>query len=162
MQVGCFGGGINTSFGRMPPERAILLKPAVELASQRGYFKLTWMIHCGNRSGARPDMTTFKDREDSFEKKFAHDEELRFKATARRNKLLGLWAAEKMGLTGEAADAYAMEVIRADFKEAGDEDVFEKVRGDFDAKGVDQSDHQIRRTMTELMQAAMDQLRKEG
>jgi len=107
-------------------------------------------------------MTNFKNREEGFEKKFAHDEELRFKATARRNKLLGLWAAEKMGLTGEAAVAYAREVIKADFKEAGDEDVFQKVRGDFDAKGVDQSDHQIRRTMTELMQTAMDQLRNEG
>jgi hypothetical protein len=107
-------------------------------------------------------MANFKDREEGFEKKFAHDEELRFKATARRNKLLGLWAAEKMGLTGEAAESYAMGVVKADFKEAGEEDVFAKVRGDFDAKGIDQSDHQIRRTMTELMQTAMDQLRKEG
>ncbi len=107
-------------------------------------------------------MTTFKNREEGFEKKFAHDEELRFKASARRNKLLGLWAAEKMGLTGEAAVAYAREVIKADFKEAGDEDVFQKVRDDFDAKGVDQSDHQIRRTMTDLMQMAIDQLRNEG
>jgi len=107
-------------------------------------------------------MANFKDREEGFEKKFAHDEELRFKATARRNKLLGLWAAEKMGLTGEAADAYAREVIKADFKEAGDENVFQKVRGDFDAKGIDQSDHQIRRTMSELMQKAVDQVRNEG
>ncbi len=107
-------------------------------------------------------MTTFKNREEGFEKKFAHDEELRFKATARRNKLLGLWAAEKMGLEGEAAEAYAKEVIRADFKEAGEEDVFVKVRTDFDAKGVDQSDHQIRRTMDELMQTAVDQIRDKG
>ena len=107
-------------------------------------------------------MATFKDREEGFERKFAHDEELRFKATARRNKLLGLWAADIMGLKGEAAEAYAMEVIKADFKEAGDEDVFEKVRGDFDAKGIEQSDHQIRRTMSDLMQRAMDQLRDEG
>lgn len=107
-------------------------------------------------------MSNFKNREEGFEKKFAHDEELRFKAAARRNKLLGLWAAEKMGLSGEAANAYAMEVVKADFKEAGDEDVFAKVRGDFDAKGIDQSDHQIRRTMSELMQTAMDQLREEG
>ena len=107
-------------------------------------------------------MTTFKNREEGFEKKFAHDEELKFKASARRNKLLGLWAAEKMGLSGEAAEAYAKEVIKADFKEAGDEDVFQKVREDFDAKGIDQSDHQIRRTMSELMQTAMDQLRNKG
>ncbi|MEP0708673.1 DUF1476 domain-containing protein [Parvibaculum sp.] len=103
-------------------------------------------------------MSTFDKREDGFEKKFVHDEELRFKAEARRNKLLGLWAAEKMGLTGDAADAYAKEVVAADFQEAGDEDVFRKVRKDFDAKGVDQSDHQIRRTMTELMDEAIRQL----
>ena len=103
-------------------------------------------------------MSTFDKREDGFEKKFVHDEELRFKAEARRNKLLGLWAAEKMGLTGDAADAYAKEVVGADFQEAGDEDVFRKVRKDFDAKGVDQSDHQIRRTMTELMDEAIRQL----
>ncbi len=107
-------------------------------------------------------MTTFKNREEGFEKKFAHDEELRFKASARRNKLLGLWAAEKMGIAGDAAEAYAREVIKADFKEAGDDDVFAKVRADFDAKGVAQSDHQIRRTMDELMQTAMDQLRTKG
>ena len=73
-------------------------------------------------------MTTFDKREEGFEKKFAHDEELRFKATARRNKLLGLWAAEKLGITGDEADAYAKEVVMADFEEAGDDDVFRKVR----------------------------------
>ena len=107
-------------------------------------------------------MTTFDDRKNTFEKKFAHDEELKFKATARRNKLLGLWAAAKMGITGEAAEAYAREVIKADFQEAGDNDVFRKIRGDFDARGVEQSDHQIRRTMDELLQTAMDQLRNQG
>ena len=96
-------------------------------------------------------MTTFDKREEGFEKKFAHDEELRFKANARRNKLLGLWAAEKMGLTGPAADAYAKEVVVADFEEAGDDDVFRKVRKDFDAKGVAQSDQEIRKTMVDLM-----------
>jgi hypothetical protein len=104
-------------------------------------------------------MTTFDDRKDSFERKFAHDEELRFKATARRNKLLGLWAAEKLGLTGTAADAYSKEVVAADFEEAGDEDVFRKVRKDFDAKGVNESDHQIRRTMQELMERAVAQIK---
>ena len=87
-------------------------------------------------------MTTFDKREEGFEKKFAHDEELRFKANARRNKLLGHWAAEKLGLTGADADAYAKEVVMADFEEAGDDDVFRKVRTDFEAKGVEQSDHQ--------------------
>lgn len=107
-------------------------------------------------------MSTFDKRQEGFEKKFAHDEELRFKATARRNKLLGLWAAEKMGLSGADADAYAKEVVRADFEEAGDEDVFRKIRKDLDAKNVSQSDHQIRRTMDELLSTAMDQLKNEG
>ena len=104
-------------------------------------------------------MTTFDKREEGFEKQFAHDEELKFKANARRNKLLGLWAAEKLGLTGTAADAYSKEVIAADFEEAGDDDVFRKVRKDFDDKGVAQSDHQIRRTMQELMATAVAQIK---
>ena len=104
-------------------------------------------------------MTTFDKREEGFEKKFAHDEELRFKANARRNKLFGLWAAEKLGLSGPEAEAYAKEVVTADFEEAGDNDVFQKVRKDFDAKGVAQSDHQIRRTMTDLMEQAIAQIK---
>lgn len=103
-------------------------------------------------------MTTFDKREDGFEKKFAHDEELRFKATARRNKLLGLWAAEKLGLTGTEADVYAKDVIMADLEESGEEDVFRKIRKDFDAKNVIQSDHQIRRTMDDLMAVAVTQI----
>ena len=103
-------------------------------------------------------MTTFDKRKDGFESKFAHDAELRFKATARRNKLLGLWAAEKLGKSGEEAEAYAREVVRSDMEEAGDHDVFRKVRADFDAAGVQQSDHQIRRTMDELMAQAVDQV----
>ncbi|MEJ8475482.1 DUF1476 domain-containing protein [Roseibium algae] len=106
-------------------------------------------------------MSTFDKRDDGFESKFAHDEELKFKATARRNKLLGLWAAEKMGVeAGDAAEAYAKEVVRSDFEEPGDEDVFRKIRGDFDAKSVEQSDHQIRRTMDELMHTAIEQIQK--
>ncbi len=104
-------------------------------------------------------MTTFDKREEGFEKKFAHDEELKFKATARRNKLLGMWAAEKMGISGPAAEAYAKEVVAADFEEPGDNDVFRKIRRDFDAKGVAQSDHQIRRTMDELMEQAVAQIK---
>lgn len=107
-------------------------------------------------------MTTFDRRKDSFEKKFALDEELKFRARARRNKLLGLWAAEKMGLAQGEAEDYAKAVVRADFEGPGDEDVFRKVRSDFDAKGVQQSDHQIRRTMEELMATAVDQVRKEA
>ncbi|MAS07291.1 MAG: hypothetical protein CL534_21720 [Ahrensia sp.] len=102
---------------------------------------------------------SMKDREDAYENKFAHDEELRFKAEARRNKMLGLWAAEKLGKTGDEAEAYAKEVILSDFEEAGDEDVFRKIRGDFDAAGVEQSDHQIRRTMEELLAEAIEQVK---
>jgi len=104
-------------------------------------------------------MTTFDKREEGFEKKFALDEELKFKAMARRNKMLGLWAADKLGLTGAEAEAYAKEVVLADFEEAGDHDVFRKIRKDFDAKGVAQSDHQIRRTMDELLQQAVAQIK---
>jgi hypothetical protein len=107
-------------------------------------------------------MTTFEDREKGFERKFAHDEELKFKATARRNRLIGLWAAEKMGLSGDDAQAYAREVIRADLAEPGDEDVFRKLRADFDAKGVDQSDHQIRRVIGEMMVEAVRQIEAEA
>lgn len=104
-------------------------------------------------------MTTFDKREDGFEKKFAHDEDLRFKANARRNKLLGLWAGEKLGLSGAPADAYAKEVVMADFEEAGDHDVFKKIRKDFDDKKIPVSDIDIRRTMDELMVQAIEQIK---
>jgi hypothetical protein len=107
-------------------------------------------------------MSTFDNREKGYESKFAHDAELKFKAEARRNKLLGHWAAELMGLSGDEVDAYAKEVIKADFEEAGDEDVFRKIRGDLDAKHIEQSDHQIRRTMDELMHKAVSQIENEG
>ena len=100
-------------------------------------------------------MTTFDKREDAFEKQFAHDEELKFKATARRNKLLGLWAAEKLGLKGAEADSYALAVVMSDFEEGAEHDVARKIRKDFDAKGVEQSDHQIARHMNELMAKAV-------
>lgn len=103
-------------------------------------------------------MSDFSDREKGFERKFAMDEELRFKANARRNKLLGLWAAEKLGKSGDDAEAYAKEVVISDFQAAGDDDVLAKVKADFDAAGVEQSEHQIRRTMDELMAQAVEQL----
>jgi hypothetical protein len=103
-------------------------------------------------------MTTFDKRKDAAEGKFARDEELQFKATARRNKLLGLWVAEKLGLSGAAADAYAKDVVASDFEEAGDDDVVRKVMADLKAKNVDQSEHQVRRTMDELMATAMQQI----
>ena len=107
-------------------------------------------------------MTTFDKRKEGYESKFAFDEELKFKANARRNKLLGLWAAEKLGRTGDDAQAYAREVVRADMEQAGEEDVFRKIRGDFDAAGVQQSDHQIRRTMDELMIQALAEVEAGG
>ncbi|MDO9417127.1 DUF1476 domain-containing protein [Pararhizobium sp.] len=101
-------------------------------------------------------MTGFNDREKAFEGKFALDQELKFRAEARRNKLLGQWAA---GLMGKAdVDAYAKEVVASDFEEAGDEDVFRKIRGDFDAAGVTQSDADIRSKMLELLAIAVDQI----
>ena len=99
-------------------------------------------------------MTTFDKREEAFEQQFAHDEELRFKAIARRNKLLGLWAAGKLGLQGAEADSYALSVVMSAFEERGD-DAERKIRKDFDAKGVDQSDHQIARQMTDLLARAI-------
>jgi hypothetical protein len=100
-------------------------------------------------------MTQFDKREEAFELQFAHNEELKFKATARRNKLLGLWAAEKLGLSGAEADSYALAVVMSDFEEPGDHDVLRKIRKDFDAKGVEQSDHQIARHMNEFMAKAI-------
>ena len=107
-------------------------------------------------------MTTFDKREDGFEKKFAHDEELRFKANARRAKLVGLWAAEKLGKSGAEAESYAKSVVVADLAEAGEEDLFRKIRGDFDAANVAQSDHQLRRTMDELLAKATADIRSSG
>jgi hypothetical protein len=106
-------------------------------------------------------MDSFDRRKDGFERKFAHDEELKFKATARRNRLLGRWAAEKLGLTGAEAEAYARDVVNADFVAPGDEDVFSKLRRDFDANKVALSDHQIRRTMEDLLAEAVKQIQAE-
>ncbi|NND17947.1 MAG: DUF1476 domain-containing protein [Silicimonas sp.] len=103
-------------------------------------------------------MTTFDDRENAFENKFAHDAEMQFKAEARRNKLLGLWAAELMGKSGDDAAAYAKEVVKSDFEEAGDEDVYRKVSGDLGDKATET---QIRAKMTELMGVAKAQLMEE-
>jgi hypothetical protein len=103
-------------------------------------------------------MAGFEDRKKAQESKFAHDQELTFKANARRNKLLGQWAAAKLGLSGEEAEAYAKTVVMSDLAEAGDEDVFRKVKADFSAKSVNVSDHQLRREMDDLMKTAMAQL----
>lgn len=103
-------------------------------------------------------MTTFDKREAGFENKFAHDEAMQFKAGARRNRLLGAWAAEKLGLVGAAAEDYAKDVVMADFEEAGDEDVVRKLVSDFAAKKVSVSDSEIRTTMSELMATAISQV----
>ncbi|MDO9413350.1 MAG: DUF1476 domain-containing protein [Pseudolabrys sp.] len=102
-------------------------------------------------------MSTFDKREEGFEKKFAHDEELQFKAMARRNKLLGLWAAGILGKTGPDADAYAKEVVVADFEQAGDDDVLQKVLKDLDGKSV--TEQQIRQQMNELLATAVAQIK---
>lgn len=103
-------------------------------------------------------MSTFDKREEGFESKFAHDEELRFKARARRNKLVGLWAAEKLGLSGAAAETYAANIVAADVDNPNSDSVFTKLRKDFDEKAVVQSDHQIRRTMDEAMEKAITEI----
>ena len=101
-------------------------------------------------------MTTFDKREEGFEKKFAHDEELKFKAYARRNKLLGLWAAAELGKTGADADAYAKEVVLADFEEAGDNDVIHKVVNDLKSKGVTEDD--VAKKLSEFLAQAVAQI----
>lgn len=107
-------------------------------------------------------MSTLDDREKGFERKFAHDAEMQFKAEARRDKLLGLWVAEKMGITGDAAEAYAKEVVIADLEEAGDEDVLRKVSGDLTAKGIDVPETEIRAKLSELLSVAKGQLMEES
>ena len=104
------------------------------------------------------DMSSFDEREQAFENKFKRDEEFKFKATARRNKLLGLWAAELLGLGGAEAQAYAKEVVKSDFERPGDDDVLEKVFGDLQAKGVETSEQLVRKHMDELMVVAMQQV----
>jgi hypothetical protein len=107
-------------------------------------------------------MTSFDDREASFENKFKHDKELEFKATARRNKLLGLWAANLLGIHGNDAEAYAKTVIKADLEQPGDQDVVDKLLGDFKERGVDLSEHRLRKQMTELMSTAISQIKSEA
>ena len=107
-------------------------------------------------------MTTgMDDRRDAFEKKFARDAELRFKAEARRNKLLGLWAADQLGKKDAEAEAYAKEVVAADFEEAGDEDVFRKIRADFDAANVSVADEAIREKMFAFLEEAIRQVKQD-
>ena len=106
-------------------------------------------------------MTTFNDREKAFEDKYKHDQELQFRVEVRRNKRLGLKVAELLDLTGDAADAYAKEVVASDFEEAGDEDVFRKVFADLQAKNVDFSEHRLRKLMEDLREEAKNQVMSE-
>ncbi|MFT4955792.1 MAG: hypothetical protein ACI8U3_002191 [Brevundimonas sp.] len=104
-------------------------------------------------------MTTFDEREKGFENKFAHEQDQEFRAVARRNKLLGLWAAEKMGLSAESAENYAAAVVRADFEQPGDDDVARKVAGDLKGSGLSVSEGELRSKMDELMSHAREQIR---
>lgn len=106
-------------------------------------------------------MTTFEDREKSFEAKYHHDEELNFKIGVRRNKLLGLWAAEKLGITGADAQAFAKEVVQSDFEKPGDDDVVEKLMGDFAARNVEITEHAVRHEMEQLIAVAKAEIMKE-
>ena len=106
-------------------------------------------------------MSSFDERESSFENKFKHDKELEFKATARRNKLLGLWAANLLGIHGADAETYAKSVVKVDMEKPGDQDVVDKLLGDFKQRGVDMSEHRLRKQMTELMTAAVGQIKSE-
>jgi hypothetical protein len=107
-------------------------------------------------------MTSFSDREKSFEKKFAMDEELKFRSEARRNKMLGQWAAEKLGLSGAAVDDYVKAVRKADLLEKGDEDVYRKIRKDLDDKGVRVSDAELRKAMADFLHTALEQIEGEA
>ena len=107
-------------------------------------------------------MTTFDSREKGFEKKFTHDQELKFKSEARRNRLLGGWAAKELGLAGAEADAYVKAVIKSDLEKPGDDDVFQKIQKDLKDKGLSVTDSELRQAMTEFLAAAVQQLQTEA
>ena len=106
-------------------------------------------------------MATFDERKKGFEDKYKHDKELEFKINARRNKLLGLWAAKEMGVPGEEQEAYAKSVVMADFEKPGDDDVVQKILTDFKLKGIEMSEHRVRRHMNELLETARQQVMSE-
>jgi len=106
-------------------------------------------------------MATFDDREKGFEQKYKHDKELDFKVNARRNKLLGLWAAKELGLPDAETEAYAKTVVMADFQKPGDDDVIEKIVADFKGKGIEMSEHRVRKHMSELLDTARNQVMTE-
>jgi hypothetical protein len=140
--------------GRIPPLSVDLQVPTAYVGGERP----------GDRQASHmgETMSGFDDRQKGQEAKFAFDSEKKFKAEARRNKLLGIWAAELMSLSGDEAKAYAAEVVAADFEEAGDEDVFRKVSGDLKAKGLNIGDDVIRQKMLQLVLVANEQIAAEG
>jgi hypothetical protein len=138
----------------MSQPRGLALAPGANFAYMRAAPHARPQIPDRISTRLRMDMSTFDQREDSFEKRYVHDEELRFKAEARRNKLVGLWAAEKLGKTGVDAQAYADALVAAEVAADADARVVATVKKDFEAAGVDQSEHQIRRTMDEMLAKA--------
>ena len=136
-------------------------RPEVDLRAKSAYVQGDSRLG-GAQSHLGETMSQFEDRQKGQEAKFAFDAEKKFKAEARRNKLLGLWVAELLGLSGDAANAYAAEVVAADFAKPGDEDVFEKVSGDLKAKGVNIDDAAIRAKMSQLGAVANEQVASEG
>ena len=130
----------------LAPEERIVTRRAGRSKGDQAWVSAAAMGRC---------TTSFDKREKGFEQKFAHDEEIRFKAQARRNKLVGLWAAARLGLADAAAEAYAEAVVTAELEAPDSDAVFRKLRTDFDAKGIAQSDHEIRRTMDELLAKAL-------
>jgi hypothetical protein len=131
---------------------------ALQILGVRGYTGAADLAAMQRGEGG---MASFDDRKKGFERKFEHDQELRFKVTARRNRLLGHWAAQEMGLPASEHDDYAKSVVMADFEKPGDSDVIEKVMADFSAKGIAMSEHRIRKHMDELMAVAREQVMKE-
>jgi hypothetical protein len=107
-------------------------------------------------------MTTFDERENAFENMFAHDAEMQFRAMARRNKLLGKWAAERMGMSGDAVEVYARSVVAEDLREAGDDDVYRKIAADLETKGLGMPEAELRRRMTDLLSEAKAQIASEA
>lgn len=148
--------------GRMAPHGNPIFSGAVVAPEGAEPYIAVARQERGHQGLGKDPMSSFDDRQDQFEKKFAHDAGLRFKAEARRNKLLGQWAAGLLGLSGEKAEAYAKSIVAADLQEKGDEDVFRKLRADFDAAGVAQSDHQIRRHMEDFLAKAIEEIQAKG
>jgi hypothetical protein len=138
---------------------AVAAAPEAVDPSRRALYAGTTDAGRPGEKGSIEPMSGFDKREEGFERKFALDEELRFKAMARRNKYLGLWAAEKLGLSGAEAETYAKSVVMADFDEPGEDDVYRKVRADFDAKGVKVTDAELRGAMNELLAKAVEEIK---